>query len=873
MQPNTMTPETVRTLSASALQEHAGWMRGLVARLVHDSARVDDVIQEAWVVALHNPPPAGLPLQAWLSGIIRRSVLATRRKETHQRERETQRTLESARADENVARDVADLSACADEQRALMEAICELPPEQKAVLLLRFYEDLPPREIAARLNAPVNTVRTRQRLGLERLRTQLDQRHGGQSSAWAALLLPLARFVPARAAALGSAGSFLTLSAVTRFLLIGVAVAGLYVAARSLSGPSSAPVLPVVNSSGEALAELSRLAEAAHERSVERVQLDVAPRNATDNARFVFRGRVVDRSGRPIEGVEIGRVSAPRKNMIGAMSTAGTRKGWATSDAAGEFDAAASATDSAQWVRAEHPNYIHPEEASLLRADEVTTITMIRTATTTLEIEVVDAGSGRPCTAFEASSYQWLEPIAKGYAKNSVLNQSGAPTAGRATIEKRFAVDRPLGVSISQVVGMFGEVTREHLRQEVQPIEGGITRVRFVLEFDEPEESGRFPVAHGKVMDAGTGEPIPGVTVSIDGELMTYEEEDLDHSEIRIRRVESGSNGSFRVAIPIGAAEANAHLYHPGYIPCDVELSSDGMSESTYTMKRRGELRCVVLDRAGQPLAGAPIFARIPEIEGDGHDQQLRLFTDESGAFSIPDLLDGRVHVFVLAKAGDSDDDALKHDSFQMRSGVSRDVEIHMDRPERVHVTGTVSMNGRRLRGMVPTFLPYSVEGGLTVAQATPNGFNAGGLERGTYLVALLPEDDGEDAAPITVMPGIVIEGIGAQSLHFEVPQLEVTCRLISGSRPGGVEGLRAVAIPTNAEGFAAELLARPKAVETFGQPVGPETGVFVLPRLSTGSFRLEVWGSGSSPTQPLATQEIQVAGSIRLADWDISPR
>ena len=40
-------------------------------------------------------------------------------------------------------------------------------------MLLRFWEDLPPREIAKRMQAPVETVRTRIKRGLQELRGSL----------------------------------------------------------------------------------------------------------------------------------------------------------------------------------------------------------------------------------------------------------------------------------------------------------------------------------------------------------------------------------------------------------------------------------------------------------------------------------------------------------------------------------------------------------------------------------------------------------------------------------------------------------------------------------------------------------------------------
>jgi RNA polymerase sigma factor (sigma-70 family) len=54
-------------------------------------------------------------------------------------------------------------------------AVQRLRPERRAVLVLRYYEDLPHEEIARLLDCPVVTVRTRARRALADLRKELQQ--------------------------------------------------------------------------------------------------------------------------------------------------------------------------------------------------------------------------------------------------------------------------------------------------------------------------------------------------------------------------------------------------------------------------------------------------------------------------------------------------------------------------------------------------------------------------------------------------------------------------------------------------------------------------------------------------------------------------
>ena len=49
-----------------------------------------------------------------------------------------------------------------------------LPPEFRTVIKLRFYEELPLKEISAVLNCPLSTVKTRLYTGLKKLRVSLE---------------------------------------------------------------------------------------------------------------------------------------------------------------------------------------------------------------------------------------------------------------------------------------------------------------------------------------------------------------------------------------------------------------------------------------------------------------------------------------------------------------------------------------------------------------------------------------------------------------------------------------------------------------------------------------------------------------------------
>lgn len=175
--PWTPTPEAL-------LAEHA-WARRLAYRLVRDASLADDLAQEACVRALGHAP-AGGP-RAWLASVVRNLARQGRR----ERGRRTRREEVAARSEglPSAAEALERLAV----QQDVVRAVLALEEPYRSTIVLRFYEELPPRRIAARQGVPVATVKTRLARGLAMLRGVLDREHGGDGRSWALFLLPLAR--------------------------------------------------------------------------------------------------------------------------------------------------------------------------------------------------------------------------------------------------------------------------------------------------------------------------------------------------------------------------------------------------------------------------------------------------------------------------------------------------------------------------------------------------------------------------------------------------------------------------------------------------------------------------------------------------------
>ena len=147
---------------------------GLIRRVLRDPEAAAEVLQDVfwqvWREAPRYDPKRGSP-EAWL--VMRAKTRAIDRLRSIRRR---DRTF-VAPVDESVAQrndGPAENPAVVAEDRGLVQtALAQLPEPQRRVIELAFFEGLTQSEIATRLGEPLGTVKTRARLGLERLRGAL----------------------------------------------------------------------------------------------------------------------------------------------------------------------------------------------------------------------------------------------------------------------------------------------------------------------------------------------------------------------------------------------------------------------------------------------------------------------------------------------------------------------------------------------------------------------------------------------------------------------------------------------------------------------------------------------------------------------------
>ena len=346
-----------RRPGAEDLLAHAAWLRALARSLVADEHAADDVVQETLAAAVERPPREPGALRGWLATVARHAAWKSLRGD---RRRAAREEAAPRRADEPSAGETLERI---ETQRELLDAVRDLDEPYRVVVMLRFYDGKPPREIARELGVSPEVVWQRLSRATAMLRARLDRRYGDRD-VWAALLLPgwgtRAGLVTGTTAAVATGGIVMG----TKTVLAAAAVAAL---GAWMLWPQGETARPGPSKETATAADAPPAHVAAKTAAAPRVRTEPDPSavepTATNKSRARTHGRVVDAvTGEPLADA---RVTVVRKSPGGGFRWSLTTG--ADGSFTGEAEESARYSAELEWT-ADHANlYVEASARGHLR--------------------------------------------------------------------------------------------------------------------------------------------------------------------------------------------------------------------------------------------------------------------------------------------------------------------------------------------------------------------------------------------------------------------------------------------------------------------------------------------------------------------------
>ena len=668
-----------RRVELDELLTHAGWVRRVATRLVRDAGEADDLVQEVWLRALENRPAALESPRGWL-GAVARSLAVTRGRAAGRRRR---RETIAARAEGLPPADQVVLEA--EREREVAALVLALEEPYRSVVLLRFYRDLAPRRIAAELGRPVATVKVQLQRGLERLRKELDRRHGNRES-WCALLLPLCR--PRAPLALISAVALSLAVGVSALVLWRPAPAPVELARAEPVAPAAALVEPGAEGAfpGATPRSPSARQALAAEPEPERASVAAEPRRTE-----TLHGRLVTLAGEPLAGLRVeARDSRQLAWAQGDAEALVARGFWLPLAPATRAELARSPEARAAFVAAEFPRGgpAADEARTLLAGGTLAPAWALTDARGAFALEVEPGGThlelvdpgfdlvgwGPPRAALGRESHLYFA-CESTRLEGRVLDALGGPCVGALV---RFSNGCPNEVNAHLALGSGLLCTQRTTHSDAEG--------RFTLERVPRNRTAELWAEHEgrnatQVLDLFRDEPPAPVTLRIEllpegerprlaGTVLRPDGKAARGATLLLAgsRAVADEEGAFELVLASPAEEAELVVFEPGFDPLVVPgfgagLSSPGV-HPVGTLRlpaTRLVLAGRVLDATGAPLADVQV--ELFDATGiDGLDGTLESLasgatgrrTDAEGRFELGGLLprEYRIRVPIAGEFG-----------------------------------------------------------------------------------------------------------------------------------------------------------------------------------------------------------------------------
>ncbi|MCE9593561.1 MAG: sigma-70 family RNA polymerase sigma factor [Planctomycetes bacterium] len=601
--------------SPEALLAHSSFVRSLASRLVYDRDDAEDVAQETLVSYLRARPDASRPLKGWFRRVIQNHVLQRSRGAGRRgaRERAVARPEGTPATDEIVERE--------NTRRAVIDALVELREPYRATLLLRFYEDLAPAQVAARLGVPVETVRTRLKRGLALLRERLDARPGGRD-AWSVALLPIALPPGAsigigeplidgvRGAWRGKATAFVGVALIVWFI-----AAWMRRAPEALDTARLAPDAASSNVAGLDAPEFdSRVAAAGGARFA------VSPREMLENW-SVEVVRDVDR--RPLVGLEV------------RVRVAGAEPAVAVTDSVGKLAlavpvgrAVALATDGSNEALA--GEFALPATSTALEHDAPPrAFQWSLAAASAVAGRVVDA-AGTALAGATVTLFHGVHPFIEGGAPIDAAGRAVTDAFGRFVfhgLPKSFSLHAEHGDDVAQAC-LSAELEQPTDVVDVELRVAPAWRVR-----------GRVVDREGRALAGAT---IDALNDDRRGRGRSTGQAGVSYRVLVRQRARSAADGTFEFA-RLPAIRHTLGVELDGFDPRRLPLEGP-QDDLLFELERSANLAVRVLDPGGAPLVGANV-----RLFGPSREPRVETTTDAEGRarFAVP----GDATVFLRVSA------------------------------------------------------------------------------------------------------------------------------------------------------------------------------------------------------------------------------